>query len=138
VAHPAEMSVEECEAWQRVFLDYRITQPLDQLSRRVLRGVSGDTLVLAPSMPQPLPDFHKMLDAAGFDKGWRNRLQTASRRGARGLPHLVGTLGVENKMVTRVTWSAEVGGQPVDLARVHPVDLSELVADLALERVQVG
>jgi hypothetical protein len=138
VPHPAEMSVEECEAWQRVFLDYRITQPLDQLSRSVLRTASGDTLVLAPVVPQPLPDFHKMLDVAGFEKGWRNRLQIASRRCARGSAHLIGTLGVENKMVTRVTWSAEVAGQPVDLAQVHPVDLSELVADLALEQAQVG
>ncbi len=131
VAHPVEMTVDECDAWRRVFLDYRITQPLDQLSRRVLRSAEGETLVLTLPVPEALLDFHKMVDAAGFEKGWRDRTQTVSRRCARGPFRLIGMLGVENKMVTRVTWSAESRGQRVDIDRVHPVDLSELVAAVA-------
>jgi hypothetical protein len=131
VAHPAEMTDEERVRWSSVFNDYLLIQPIEQLSRRVLRRAPTDAkatpLVLVLASPTPLADFYKRLAAKGFATHRRFQDQTASRRCVRTSQVLEVTLGVDKQTVVRATLNG-------DLDKVHPVDLAELAHDLELTR----
>ncbi len=134
IAHPAEMTDAVRDAWRAVFVDYKIAQPLEQLSRRTLGVVRGESITLVPvGSPPSLAEIHERFRAAGFEPGWHAREQIATRTCIRSAMRFRLMLHVENKSVSSFTLTAELDGQGIDLERVDPVDLSELVHVLALE-----
>jgi hypothetical protein len=129
IVHPADMAADERAAWQRVFADYRIAQPIVQLDRVVVPRFQGGTLALVPSQPATLAEMHERIRLRGFILAWRNREQIATRACMRSLHRLVVTLKPEGQKVIAAPLSIDGGG---DLARVHAVDISEVVHDLGL------
>lgn len=129
VAHPAELREDVRDAWRRVFLDYKITQPLEQLDRRLLVGASGASITLVPDAPRTSAEATEKLRAAGFTTEWRNREQVALRVCARTSDRLRISLVIEDRKLATVTLAAE---DDVDLSRIHPVDSSEIVHTLSL------
>jgi len=134
VAHPAEMSVAERDQWGGVLADYRIIQPIEQLSRRVLLSaaveVKGASMALVSAVPTPQAELYERLRVKRFELGWHNREQFASRACARSRERLRLTFAFEKQKVARMTLSAERSGHAVDLDGVHAVDLAELAHDL--------
>ncbi len=132
IVHPAEMQGDERDGWRRVFFDYRITQPLEQLDRRLLLRAEGASITLAPDVP-PLPaESVNALRAIGFETTWRNREQIATRACTRTPHRMRVTQVVEDRKVVRYVIAAEQDAVDVGLENIHPVDLSEIVHALAL------
>ncbi len=129
IAHPVEMTADEAARWIGVLADYRIVQPIDQMSRRTLRDAKGTSLVLMLDAAAPQREVLDRLGRAGFLLDWRANQSVATRVGARSAVRLALTLHATNQIVDRLTLTAERGGKSVPLAQVHPVDLSELAHD---------
>jgi hypothetical protein len=133
IMHPADMTEEERDAWRRVFGDYRIAQPIEQLGRAVVSSVQGSELALKPAPPLRLPEMHERIRARGFTVAWRNREQIATRACDRSHHRLVLTLKVDRDIVVGMPLAIDGGGGGGgDLSQIHAVDLSEVVHDLGL------
>ncbi len=115
VAHPAQMTDGDVMRWSSVLADYRIVQPIDQIARRVLRGLSGASAVLVPAQPMSHADLQERVRASGFEIGFRLGKQYVSRKCARSPERLGLTVELANQLVTRFTLVAERSGKPVDL-----------------------
>jgi hypothetical protein len=76
-----------------------------------------------------LVEMHARIREHGFLVAWRNREQIATRACTRSLHRLAITLKVDRDRVIRAPLSIDGGG---DLARVHAVDISEVVHQLGL------
>jgi hypothetical protein len=126
-AHPAEMTADECAHWGDVLTDYRIIQPIEQLSRRVLRSASA---TLVPAVPTSQSEFYQRLAGKRFEVGARGRDPMVSRACLRGSGRLRVTLTIDKQMVASLALVAERGGKVVPLESVHAVDLGELAHDL--------
>jgi hypothetical protein len=124
VAHVADMGDDERAAWKRVFLDYRIAQPIEQLGRPVI-AAKGASLVLVPPTTLPVSELIERIRAKGFVLAWRDREQVASRACVRTPHRLAVVLGVDQKHVVRATVTVEGG----TLDQLHSVDVSEAVHD---------
>jgi hypothetical protein len=130
VLHPAEMSDDERVRWGDVLTDYCIVQPIEQISRRVLRActVSGKRFGLVPTEPTSRDEIYERLRAKHFDV----RL-TASRACARSRGRLEVTIICEKQKVECLWLSRSGPGVAgASLERVHSVDLSEIVHDLGV------
>jgi hypothetical protein len=132
VAHPAEMRHEDILRWSSVLADYRIVQPVEQIARRVLRGLAGESASLVPAHPMSQADLQERVRAHGFESGFRLGRQYVSRRCARSPDRLGVSVELANQLVARFTLAAERSGKTVDLARIDAVDLSELAHDLGV------
>lgn len=130
VVHPVEMSDDDRARWSDVLLDYRIVQPIEQISRRVLRAsaVSGTRFGLVPTEPTSREEIYERLRAKRFDVHL-----TASRACARSRGRLEITI-ICDKQKVECLWLCRSGPgvAGVSLERVHSVDLSEIVHDLGV------
>lgn len=132
-AHPAEMRDDERDTWRRVFFDYRIAQPLEQLARRVLSSASGLSLALAPDAPFTQREIGEKMRACGFETSWRDRQQIATRACSRSTSLRVRlTQVIADRNVVGFTLALEESAVDVDLSRIHPVELSEIVHTFSL------
>ncbi len=133
-AHPAEMTDDEVARWGGVFTDYRIIQPIEQLSRRVLRRspthAKETPMTLVPAVPTTQAELYDKFHAKRFEASWRDKELVASRPCARSPGRLRMTLTFDKQVLVRAALVAERGGRVVDLDDVDAVDLSELAHDL--------
>jgi hypothetical protein len=129
-AHPAEMTTEELHRWTQVFADYRILQPIDQLSRRVVpaeamtAAMKRDSVILLPPGSMPTSELYARLNAKHFTLTNEGGTPGATRPCVRGSGKLRLRLLFKNQKVERVE---------LEPGKAHRVDVSEVAHDLELQ-----